>query len=81
MKRGKGCHQRHAACLQRGRATGVSGEPTPGMATEIVIEHGQRLAGGDLAFQLNEAFAPDFEALRHDFNRSVGCGIVDGGLR
>ncbi|GMB81418.1 hypothetical protein NN6n1_22010 [Shinella zoogloeoides] len=32
----------------------------------------KRLAGGDLAFQLNEAFAPDFEALRHDFNRSVG---------
>ena len=32
----------------------------------------KRLADGDLAFQLNEAFAQDFEALRHDFNRSVG---------
>jgi methyl-accepting chemotaxis protein len=31
----------------------------------------QRLAAGDLSFQLNEAFAPDFEALRHDFNQSV----------
>jgi methyl-accepting chemotaxis protein len=31
----------------------------------------QRLAAGDLAFELTEAFAPDFEALRHDFNRSV----------
>ncbi|NEJ69822.1 HAMP domain-containing protein [Rhizobium phaseoli] len=31
----------------------------------------KRLAAGDLAFQLNEAFAPDFEALRHDFNQSV----------
>ncbi|WHA40503.1 methyl-accepting chemotaxis protein [Agrobacterium larrymoorei] len=31
----------------------------------------KRLAEGDLAFQLNEAFAPDFEALRHDFNQSV----------
>ena len=31
----------------------------------------KRLAGGDLAFQLDEAFAPDFEALRHDFNQSV----------
>jgi methyl-accepting chemotaxis protein len=31
----------------------------------------KRLASGDLAFQLNEAFAQDFEALRHDFNRSV----------
>ncbi|WP_082475498.1 methyl-accepting chemotaxis protein [Rhizobium sp. Leaf341] len=31
----------------------------------------QRLASGDLAFQLTEAFAPEFEALRHDFNTSV----------
>ncbi|WP_341486929.1 HAMP domain-containing methyl-accepting chemotaxis protein [Pararhizobium sp. A13] len=31
----------------------------------------KRLAAGDLAFQLNEAFAPDFEPLRHDFNQSV----------
>ncbi len=31
----------------------------------------KRLASGDLAFQINEAFAPDFEALRHDFNQSV----------
>lgn len=31
----------------------------------------KRLAAGDLAFQLEEAFAPDFEPLRHDFNQSV----------
>jgi methyl-accepting chemotaxis protein len=31
----------------------------------------KRLASGDLAFQLDVAFAPDFEALRHDFNQSV----------
>jgi len=31
----------------------------------------KRLASGDLAFQLDEAFAEDFEALRHDFNQSV----------
>ena len=31
----------------------------------------KRLASGDLAFQLEEAFAEDFEALRHDFNQSV----------
>ncbi|EJZ22926.1 HAMP domain-containing methyl-accepting chemotaxis protein [Rhizobium sp. Pop5] len=31
----------------------------------------KRLAAGDLAFQLNETFAPDFEPLRHDFNESV----------
>ncbi|MBZ7924776.1 methyl-accepting chemotaxis protein [Ensifer adhaerens] len=31
----------------------------------------KRLASGDLAFQLNSAFAQDFEALRQDFNQSV----------
>ncbi|QAB00910.1 methyl-accepting chemotaxis protein (plasmid) [Agrobacterium tumefaciens] len=31
----------------------------------------KRLAAGDLAFQLTEAFAPDFEPLRNDFNQSV----------
>ncbi|MHB0953015.1 MAG: methyl-accepting chemotaxis protein [Allorhizobium sp.] len=31
----------------------------------------KRLASGDLAFQLDDAFAADFEALRHDFNQSV----------
>ncbi|TBA94385.1 HAMP domain-containing protein (plasmid) [Rhizobium ruizarguesonis] len=30
-----------------------------------------RLASGDLDFHLAEAFGPDFEVLRHDFNRSV----------
>lgn len=39
---------------------------TSGLATGL-----QRLAEGDLAFQLNEEFAPDFERLRHDFNQSV----------
>ncbi|MGY5778533.1 methyl-accepting chemotaxis protein [Rhizobium sp. LEGMi135b] len=39
---------------------------TSGLATGL-----RRLAAGDLAFQLDEAFAPDFEALRHDFNQSV----------
>ncbi|THV21530.1 methyl-accepting chemotaxis protein [Peteryoungia ipomoeae] len=31
----------------------------------------KRLSEGDLAFQLTEAFAPDFEQLRHDFNTSI----------
>ena len=39
---------------------------TSGLATGL-----QRLAAGDLSFQLEEAFAPDFEALRLDFNQSV----------
>ncbi|MGV1868836.1 MULTISPECIES: methyl-accepting chemotaxis protein [unclassified Rhizobium] len=31
----------------------------------------KRLASGDLSFRLTDAFAPDFEMLRHDFNRSL----------
>ncbi|PDT02146.1 methyl-accepting chemotaxis protein [Rhizobium chutanense] len=31
----------------------------------------KRLAAGDLAFQIEEPFAPDFESLRHDFNMSI----------
>ncbi|NTJ41491.1 HAMP domain-containing protein [Agrobacterium larrymoorei] len=31
----------------------------------------RRLASGDLAFQLNDAFSPDFEPLRRDFNQSI----------
>ncbi|MBY5326293.1 methyl-accepting chemotaxis protein [Rhizobium leguminosarum] len=53
----------------------------------------KRLAAGDLAFQLNETFAPDFEALRQDFNQSVmqlgatlraiseSIGTIDEGTR
>ncbi|MFP3547504.1 methyl-accepting chemotaxis protein [Rhizobium sp. SIMBA_035] len=31
----------------------------------------KRLAAGDLAFQIEEPFSPDFESLRHDFNMSI----------
>ncbi|UTS92330.1 methyl-accepting chemotaxis protein [Rhizobium anhuiense] len=31
----------------------------------------KRLASGDLAFQIDEPFAADFEGLRHDFNMSI----------
>ncbi|ANL33118.1 HAMP domain-containing methyl-accepting chemotaxis protein [Rhizobium phaseoli] len=31
----------------------------------------KRLASGDLAFQIEEPFSPDFEGLRHDFNMSI----------
>jgi methyl-accepting chemotaxis protein len=41
------------------------------VATAGLAEGLSRLASGDLAFQLDTAFAPDFEALRHDFNSSI----------
>jgi methyl-accepting chemotaxis protein len=40
---------------------------TSGLATGL-----QRLAAGDLAFQINEPFSADFEALRHNLNSAVG---------
>jgi len=53
----------------------------------------QRLAEGDLSFQLSEPFAPDFEALRSDLNQTVmqlaevmgqitrSSSSIDGGSR
>ncbi|WP_438755057.1 HAMP domain-containing methyl-accepting chemotaxis protein [Pararhizobium sp. O133] len=41
-------------------------QATSGLAAGL-----KRLAAGDLSFQLNEPFAPDFEALRHDLNAAV----------
>ncbi|UJW74633.1 methyl-accepting chemotaxis protein [Rhizobium sp. SL42] len=41
------------------------------IATSGLAQGLKRLAAGELSFQLNEAFAPDFETLRHDFNQSI----------
>ncbi|NHT77699.1 HAMP domain-containing protein [Rhizobiaceae bacterium CRRU44] len=41
-------------------------EATSGLATGL-----RRLASGDLNFQLNDPFSPDFDALRHDLNGAV----------
>ncbi len=41
-------------------------QATTGLAAAL-----HRLAEGDLSFELNEPFAPDFEALRHDLNRTI----------
>jgi len=41
-------------------------EATVGLAAGL-----RRLAQGDLSFQLDQPFAPDFEALRHDLNGAV----------
>ncbi|MGF6253010.1 HAMP domain-containing methyl-accepting chemotaxis protein [Ensifer sp. LBL] len=63
-------------------------EATAGLATGL-----RRLASGDLAFQLNEPFSPDFEQLRHDLNQAVAqladtlaavssaSGSIDSGAR
>lgn len=41
-------------------------QATSGLAAAL-----HRLASGDLSFELNEPFAPDFETLRHDLNRTI----------
>jgi methyl-accepting chemotaxis protein len=41
-------------------------QATSGLAAGL-----KRLAAGDLSFELKDAFAPDFEALRHDLNGAV----------
>ncbi|MGR6430407.1 methyl-accepting chemotaxis protein [Rhizobium sp. PAMB 3174] len=41
------------------------------IATSGLAEALKRLAAGDLAFQITEPFAPEFEPLRRDFNQSV----------
>jgi methyl-accepting chemotaxis protein len=63
-------------------------EATEGLAMGL-----KRLSEGDLAFQLDQAFAADFEGLRSDFNSAVSqlretinsvataTGAIDGGAR
>jgi methyl-accepting chemotaxis protein len=63
-------------------------QATSGLAAGL-----RRLAARDLSFQLNDAFAPDFEALRHDLNAAVkqlgntltavtqSAGSIDDGTR
>lgn len=41
------------------------------IATSGLANGLSRLAKGDLSFEIDEPFAPDFEALRHDFNSAV----------
>ena len=62
-------------------------------ATEGLAEGLKRLSDGDLTFQLEQAFAADFEGLRADFNSAVSqlrdtihsvataTGAIDGGSR
>ena len=63
-------------------------EATSGLASGL-----QRMARGDLAFEISEPFAQQFEGLRHDFNQSVrqlgetlttilhSAHIIDNGTR
>jgi len=79
--------RRIAAEHERIRAEAMA-EATSGLADGL-----KHLASGDLTFELQAAFAPDFENLRNDFNLAVGqlrstlSGVaqvgnsIDGGAR
>ncbi|MDQ0457108.1 methyl-accepting chemotaxis protein [Rhizobium paknamense] len=63
------------------------------VATSGLAEGLKQLSQGDLTFQLQQPFAPDFEGLRNDFNTAVGhlretllhvfnaTGTIDSGAR
>jgi methyl-accepting chemotaxis protein len=57
--------RRHAAEQDRIRAQEMS------QATQGLAEGLKHLASGDLSFQLDRAFAQDFEGLRTDFNSAI----------
>ncbi|MCR6497519.1 methyl-accepting chemotaxis protein [Shinella sp. CPCC 101442] len=76
-----------SAEIDRGRAAAMA-EATDGLARGL-----KRMADGDLGCELTQSFAPEFEALRQDFNAAVGqlrtalqsvseaTGSIDSGSR
>lgn len=65
---------RKAAELERlevQRRSDAMAEERLSKATASLASGLRRLASGDMMCEINEAFAPQFEALRHDFNASV----------
>jgi methyl-accepting chemotaxis protein len=71
---GEAQNQRHLTEEQRRRAAEQDRVRAEEMAqaTQGLAEGLKHLASGDLSFQLNQAFAQDFEGLRTDFNSAIG---------
>jgi methyl-accepting chemotaxis protein len=61
--------ERDRIALQK--AAEAEAEARMNKATGTLAQALRKLAAGDLVCEVEEAFAPQFEALRHDFNRSV----------
>ena len=57
--------------LETQRVAEAEAEARLNRATGMLAAGLRRLAAGDLACEIGERFAPQFEALRHDFNASV----------
>ncbi len=58
--------ERAANEAERGRSAAEQARVVDGLASGL-----ERLSAGDLTFRLGEAFAPDYEKLRGDFNAAV----------
>jgi methyl-accepting chemotaxis protein len=79
--------------LWRGQDDNRSARPPDPSSAAAAQKRGEKANSGDLAFQLDEPFSPDFEALREDFNSSVkqlgdalgaissGIAVIDDGTR
>lgn len=57
--------------IQMQEAAEADAEARLTRATSTLASALRRLAAGDLICEIEEAFAPQFDALRHDFNQSV----------
>ncbi|MCO5157732.1 MAG: methyl-accepting chemotaxis protein [Aquamicrobium sp.] len=64
--------QAEAERLETQRRAAAEAEARLSEATGTLAASLRRLAAGDLLCEIGETFAPQFEALRHDFNASVG---------
>jgi len=58
--------------LETQRRAEAEAEARLNEATGTLAANLRRLAAGDILCEIGERFAPQFEALRHDFNASVG---------
>ena len=64
---GEAAEQRKAAEAQRAATAKQQAMVVDGLATGL-----EKLAAGTLTFRLNDAFAPEYEKLRSDFNAAMG---------
>ena len=65
--------QRHLAESREQQAAAAAASRQQQQAVVDALAHGlSQLADGELTFRLEQAFAPDYETLRADYNRAMG---------
>ena len=68
-----GTEQAEAERLETQRLAEENATERLRLATSSLALALNRLAAGDLAFQIDQPFAAEFEPLRHDFNSAIQC--------